>query len=256
MNVHRLFSPNQVACALTVAAALTLLATPAWAQRIRSYDAPTTSGTTTGSQANTGGGTTYIPGMPAPPQRQAPAGEGDAGAEQANTGSYGTVFRPQAGMRSNTTLGEVLNLPLERLYSGVIPGTRDQVTHLSDAHQKGEATASPNRVTWIGFLPKDDVTRVFVQTARRADYEIGRGSDGPTVVVTLRNTKIPARNFSRFIDTSFFGRSVTRIEADQVDRNTVKMTIKLRANESPRVDQENGYLYFDFPHSSAAGDAS
>jgi len=241
---------------IRLAVAVTFLALAGWsstafAQKIRTYTKQAESSNGGGaSSSSSGGGRTaaYYPGPPAPQRTQQQAqgqGQGQGqGKEDKDLpkGSFVTVFAPEGSEKPVVQL----NLPPEKLYHGVIPGQRDDLPMLDRARKKGSDYDEPNTITWIGFQPKDDVTRVFLQTAREAKYSLGHGNG--VLTLTFSDTKIPLRNFSRFIDTSFFDRVVTRIEAKQSDDQTVVVTIQLRESEEPEVAQTDDYVYVDFPY--------
>ena len=225
-----------------IAAVTFLFVADASAQKVRRFDSGgnNTSGDNAAS-GNSGGNTAtriYYPGEPLP--------TGNSGGEAApkeptgsdpavkQTGSYVTVFNRQYQRKR----GLALNLPQDKLYRGIIPGTRDDMPHLQRARKK-----SGNKVTWIGFQPTEGGARVFIQTSERPEYDV---SDNEQIVtVTLSNTGIPLRNFSRFIDTTFFKTNVLRIESKKVSSDTV-ITITLREGNRPNVDREGNYVYLDF----------
>jgi hypothetical protein len=250
---------------------LTLLtvafASPAFAQTIRTYgDTDSNSGGGQSSSAS-GGGQAWYPGMAAPqqasddqqqaaPQKQQAAGaggeHGEAGqGEQQATASHRiTIF--SGAKNSKNSPRTTLDLAVDKLYRGVIPGTRDQVAHLSRAQKSGANQSKTNQLTWLGFRPTDSQTRIFFQTARKADYHIRRKQTPPVIEIVVKNTKISAKNFSRFIDTSFFDRNVKRVEAKKVDSSTVEIAIELKTFEQPTVRQEGSYVYLDFPYTAPA----
>jgi len=137
------------------------------------------------------------------------------------------------------------------MYRGVIPGTRDEVSHLVKAREKAEDRSNRNEVTWVGFQAKDSATRVFFQTGRESNYDLGQS--GQALTVTFNDTILAASNFGRFIDTSYFDRNVTRIEVKQVNRDTVVATISMRDYEQPNVDRSGNYLYLDFSGARVTG---
>lgn len=239
------------------------------AQRIRSY-APVDEGTSGGGGG--GGGAVYYPGQPQPQggavvgqptgqQQAGPAQEGGAGGEKTEE-AVGTfriqVYRPGAAGGAGGRRGPrtTLDLAIEQMYSGVIPGKRAQVAHLTRAREKGQNPAQPNQLTWIGFQPEKDVTRVFLETARSPDYSTRteQSEAGPVYVVTLSNTQIPARNFRRFLDTSYFERDVERIEAKKVDQRTVELHIQLEKRQSPTLQTDGNFLFVDFPYTPPSDD--
>lgn len=242
-----------------VAALLTTicLAPDAFAQKIRSFgtQAEQTYGTSVDTsavnQAQGQTGQTTAPQVNVPPaqeqaqQQQQPGAEGDAGQVQLEP-SYVTVFNP-GGAQAPLPV----DLTPEKMYSGIIPGTRDEVSHLQRARERGQDFSNQNRLTWVGFHARDDVTRVFFQTAREAEYDVGE--EGGAIVVTFRNTVVSAYNFRRFIDTTFFNRNVTRVDVERVNRDTVRARIQLRQYEQPDIDRSGNYLYLDFSGQAMEG---
>lgn len=211
------------------------------AQQIRTY------GSQAEAQYGTQQGTTALPGAPATvsqpqtaPQAPQPKQETDEASGEPDYENSVTVFRRSGD--SESSVRETLDFKPEEMYRGVIPGTRDEVEHLEEARKS--ATSSSNTLTWIGFQPREQSTRVFIQTARAPDYRVSR--DGTTVVLTLANTKLSARNFSRSIDTEFFDRNVRGIDSKQVNRTTVEVRIRLAKGEEPRVNATSSYVYVDF----------
>lgn len=235
--------------ALVVAtfASFAFVASDASAQTIRTYGdkAESAYGNPDGSGA-TGARTVYTPGAPVPPPPQANSGSPNAAGDdkkedgdkkEGDSGSYVTVFK--AGTYNQQPVEE-LNLEETEMYRGIIPGKRDSVDHLS----RDEDGA--NRITWIGFQSKETSSRVFFQTVRTAEYEILSGDASNVLVVRFTDTKIPVRNFKRFIDTSAFEWNVRRIDARQASSGTVEVTIELESDEEPIISRNGGYLYLDF----------
>jgi len=54
--------------------------------------------------------------------------------------------------------------PAHQIYTGIIPAIRDSLPHITPGQTRGAQAQRPNEVTWIGFQPLNDRTRVFVQT--------------------------------------------------------------------------------------------
>ncbi|MEZ4460371.1 MAG: hypothetical protein R3E66_11725 [bacterium] len=228
MKTHRL---------LVALASVIFWSSVASAQTIRSYGDQAEATYGTQAQIN-------YPGAPVPQKSAAPAADPaatpTADGEKKDEPVYSGVTQMYGGSPAN-------NQPLptdltpEQMYRGVIPGTRDSVKHLEKAAIKGQSGA--NELLWIGFQPRDQSTRVFVQTAREANYDMT--TEGNAVVLTFANTKLSARNFSRFIDTSFFNRNVTRIESKKKGKDVV-VTISLKNSERPQVNTTDKYVYIEF----------
>ncbi|MFP4597880.1 MAG: AMIN domain-containing protein [Persicimonas sp.] len=254
------------------AAALALLATafasPADAQTIRNYgDSDSGGGSSSGSSSDSDSAQPWYPGMAQPEQssgddQQAqPEGEGEGDEEGEGEGEEEDAIGPShrisvfSGKKSDPNAPRTtLDLAIDQLYRGVIPGTRDEVAHLARARES--SSSGSNQLTWLGFRPDDEKTRVFFQTARDADYRIERDKQAHKVVIELDDTKIAARNFARFIDTSYFKRNVKRVEAKKAGSNKVEITIELDAFEQPTVRRDGTYVYLDFPHKASDGQGS
>lgn len=242
-------SPAKMIMALGVAGALTLASMDAEAQRIRTY------GDDGGQQS-----TVHLPGAPAPQQQAAttqPSSADEEGGFQESAGTYRITMHGVAGQQQRRQeYLEMLNWARTDLYRGIIPGERDSLPHLARARRDGERTDRPNQVTWIGFQPESDRTRVFFQSPRPMQYRIQDARDGNDLVVIFENTRIPARNFSRFIDASYFDRAVERIEASQTRDGNVEVRLTMRDNVRPQVSRSEEYLYFDFAHLAEESDDS
>jgi hypothetical protein len=250
---------------------LTLLivafASPAFAQNIRTYgDTDSSNSNSGGGQTSgaSGGGKAWYPGMPtgnqssggdqqaAAPQQQGAEEGGEAGEGEAQESMSHRITIYSGQKNTSNSPRTTLDVAIDQLYRGVIPGTRDKVAHLARARESGSDAAKKNQLTWLGFRPTDSTTRVFFQTARKADYHIRRKQNPAVIEVVVKNTQISAKNFSRFIDTSFFKRNIKRVEAKKTDSSTVEIVIELDTFEQPTIRQEGSYVYLDFPHTAAA----
>lgn len=213
----------------------------AFAQKIRTYtdQAESEYGTSSPRTPLTPAtsGATSAPTVTSANTDATPAADGEEAA--ADTTSYVTVFQPGGASQPLP-----VDLTPDQMYRGVIPGTRDEVSHLSRAQSQASDSSNRNALTWVGFQATDDTTRVFFQTGRSASPDLS--VDGSQLKVTFNDTRLSARNFGRFIDTTFFNRNVTRIEVKQVDRTTVVATISLRESEQPSVDRSGNYVYLNF----------
>ena len=134
--------------------------------------------------------------------------------------------------------------PQEVLYQGIIPSKRDSMQGMAKtAGRKGRA-----KVTWIGFQPTDTMTRVFVQAVGGVpEHETVRSEDGRVMTVILKNVAVENSNVLRFIDTSFYKRPVTRIEAKRRGKD-LHLLLNLEPGAAPSVTaSEDTYLYIDLP---------
>jgi hypothetical protein len=229
---------------LALTACLLLWSSSAYSQTIRNF----------GSDAERQYGVqpqqTNYPGAPVTPPAQTsqagqPAADGKSGDEKGENAEITSGVTTMYGRMATKPLPS--DMPVEQMYRGVIPGTRDSVSHLEKAAQQGKTGA--NELLWIGFQAREQSTRVFVQTAREANYSMDTNAEG-AVVLTFTNTKLSARNFARFIDTSFFNRNVTRIESKKKGTDVI-VTISLRSSERPQVNTTEKYVYLEFSASEA-----
>lgn len=233
--------------AVATAGAVTLASAEAEAQRVRTFGDDDVDE----QQA----ATVHIPGAPAPDQQppsaeQSPSGDDEQeGSQQWDAGAYQiSLHGGQSGHQRQKRAAEFLSRDDTELYRGVIPGKRDEVEHLSELKRRAQSSADPNPITWIGFQPEDDKTRVFIQAPRPVEYRLRDASEGNDLILIFRNATIPKRNFSRFIDTTHFDRIVQRIEATERSGATVEVTLSMRDKATPQLSTEGGYLYIDFAH--------
>ncbi|MFW5966348.1 MAG: AMIN domain-containing protein [Persicimonas sp.] len=244
------------------------LGTNAPAQEIRSYgdDGDSSqSGDDSGGSGERGGG--WVPGQPEPEQSEGESeeqqtqqkeeeadGEGEGKDEDAPTPSHRVSMYGGSGggAQGDSELPSTLDMTIDQLYRGVIPGSRDEVAHLKSAHDDG----GPNKLTWLGFRPTDDETRIFFQTAREAQYDLDEDRDEARIELTLDDTQIASRNFQRFIDTSYFERNVERVEAREGNDGEVVITIELDSFEAPQIETEGNYVYLKFPYEGGSNDGS
>ena len=239
--------PTTKMVVLGAAAALTLSSTTVTAQDIQRFDDQV--------ESDDGGGNVVLPGAPAPEQQQeqpaqqpADDTDGDDSEESGAVGSYRISVHnsPRGGSDRDGGADSLLSDDHTELYQGIIPGERDAVDHMQSAREAAESGS--NQITWVGFKPEDERTRVFFQSPRPVEYQIQADSDAGELVVIFDSAQIPERNFSRFIDASHFDRAVERIEARETDGGDVQVTFEMRENVQPSTSVDGEYLYLDFPH--------
>ncbi|MBN1945413.1 MAG: hypothetical protein JW797_07020, partial [Bradymonadales bacterium] len=132
------------------------------------------------------------------------------------------------------------------LYTGIIPNLRDSLPHIARHQQAGQVSDRPNQVTWIGFQPLPGTTRVFVQCSRAPQYQILQEQEGHSIEILLEHTNLSLSNFARFMDTSYFGRSVGMIDAEQLRGQCVRVVIWRDELAPFTVTEDGSYLYVDF----------
>lgn len=179
----------------------------------------------------------------APPvqaQGQGPAQAAPAGAPAEGEGP---LINTSVHGFSNSAEGQWLDA--HDVYFGVIPGDRDSLPHLTRTQRHGH-DGSANTLTWIGFQPFEETTRIFLQTGRPAQYQVEESPDGLTVTLRLRDTRVELSNFRRGLDTSYFGRSVSNVEAFRRGDGVTEVVIELSQATSYTVEGAGEYLYVDF----------
>jgi len=66
------------------------------------------------------------------------------------------------------------------------------------------------------------------------------------VIVSMDETRLSLSNFARFMDTSFFGRAVNTLDAEQVQGGGTRIVIALARQVPYSVTASEDYLYIDF----------
>ena len=133
----------------------------------------------------------------------------------------------------------------EDIYRGVIPTIQDSLPHIERYQERVRAGSATNAVTWIGFQPFDQSTRIFVQTGGSAQYTVQTSPDNMTITVQIQDTRLSLSNFGREIDTSWFERPVTSIQAQRAGSG-VDIVVALREAAEYTVTQSGEYLFIDF----------
>jgi hypothetical protein len=136
------------------------------------------------------------------------------------------------------------------IYRGITPNENDTLPHIS----RFQAAGGTNQLTWVGFQPFQERTRVFVQTGRSASHSVVPSPDGRTLTIRLPSTRIPLSNFQRDIDASFFDRAVTHVRATRSgDSTDVVIELGRTVRYEVTQDAENPtYLYIDFFENESA----
>ena len=130
------------------------------------------------------------------------------------------------------------------IYRGVTPNEVDSLPHISGSQTRGEA--GENTLTWVGFQPFEEFTRVFLQTGRPAQYQVRESPDGLTITVRLRDTRVDFSNFHRWIDASYFGRPVNMIDTNRAEDGITEVTIDLSRYADYALSSDGDYLFLDF----------
>lgn len=139
------------------------------------------------------------------------------------------------------------------IYTGITPNFTDTLPHVSRFERRAESGGS-NALTWIGFQPFPDSTRVFIQTGRPATPQVTASPDGRTLTVRFENTSIGLSNFTRDIDATYFDRPVTHVRGRRVGSAT-EVTIELGGAVDYQIVSDSNnpdYVFIDFTESASA----
>lgn len=110
--------------------------------------------------------------------------------------------------------------------------------------EKVKPSGARRTLSLVGFRPVGGGSRITITTDGPATYEI-REANERTVVVALSNTRISQRNNALFLDTSFFGTPVQRVNPKEVDGD-VLVEITLKDAVPYQAKQAGGDLVLDF----------
>lgn len=235
-----------------VSGALVFATTTAAAQNVQRFDDQAGGGEETG---------VVLPGAPAPEQQQPepqvveqqPADgqeegqEGPAASYRVNVYQGGGGGAAAPGYTPGRTASQdLLNREDSELYQGIIPGDRDDIPHIQALREASQG--EPTVISWVGFKPEDERTRVFFQSSSPVQYQVDEEFEDGKLVVTFDNATVPERNFTRFIDARHFDRTVERIEVEELRGGNVEVTLQLNEDLVPSTTTDGQYLYLDFPH--------
>lgn len=137
------------------------------------------------------------------------------------------------------------------VYYGIIPHIRDTLPHIARFQERGAETSEPNEITWIGFQAFPEYTRVFIQLARFPSYTAEELENGSVLTLIFDNTRIPLTNFSRFVDTSYFDRSVDMIDAETLPNGRARVLIWRDELAPYAISLDGNYVYIDFQDTGA-----
>ena len=161
-------------------------------------------------------------------------------AQQIDAGGV-TVYRTL----NNTEPRVPLDKSKQELYSGMIPGTRDDIGHIT---QKTQTTRAATKLTWVGFLPEERRTRVFLQFDGTPEYSQSMNAQKNELTLSFQNAKVVDKNLLHSIDTRFYRRAVRRITVKRKRNKRVVITLTLQSDAQPQIDTQGSYLYIDFAH--------
>lgn len=181
--------------------------------------------------------------------RTAGAGQGNADADGNTTGTTSDEYfrnRLSGVVVSNSWNQNNWFYRASEIYTGIIPNIQDSLPHLAPYQSQNARNNRPNSVIWIGFQPFGGFTRVFVQFADSPNFEIEELENGHLLELSFPNSRLALSNLRRFLDTSYFQRSVEFIDAEQVTSRQTKLIIWRDSITPYQVSTEGDYLFIDF----------
>lgn len=124
--------------------------------------------------------------------------------------------------------------------AGFYSGVSVQGNHVPPFPAK-QTGAPPVVLTWTGFERAPEGSRVFFELSADAEHEVG--SDGLTLRIRMRNTKVNVRNNTRYLDLRYFKTPVRTVKVTRKGRDTIA-TVVLKREAVPTVqiiDGKAGY---------------
>lgn len=142
-----------------------------------------------------------------------------------------------------------LILPGSAIYRGIIPSTHDTLPHIERYRRAAQASRRSNSLTWLGFQPFDEFTRVFIQTGRAAQPQLVTSPDGLTLTIRLPNTALSLSNFRRALETAWFGTAVSRVTTQRGPSGATDVVIELARDVRYEMTNSTSgaeYVFVDF----------
>lgn len=124
--------------------------------------------------------------------------------------------------------------------AGFYSGVSVQGNHVPPVPAK-QVGAPPAVLTWAGFERAPEGSRVFFQLSAEAAHEVT--TEGLTLRIRMRNTKVDVRNNLRYLDLRYFETPVRTVKVTRRGRDTVA-TLVLERDAVPAVqiiDGKAGY---------------
>lgn len=234
-----------------VGLSLSLLASSAFAQEVTTTPAVPVGGPQPGVEvqyrySNPSASQQVLTAQPVAPASSTPTGQGAA----VTTGEGDEPVFMNDSITSVSNMGAAAGgmamVVGASIYRGITPHENDTLPHIS--RYQARASSGSNQLTWIGFQPFDEYTRVFLQTGRGSTPQLLPSPDGMTLTLRFSSTSISLSNFRRDVDASYFDRAVTHIRAVRNGSGT-DVVIELGRSvryELVRDDANPNYVYVDF----------
>lgn len=119
---------------------------------------------------------------------------------------------------------------------GFYSGVSVQGNHVPPFPAK-QTGAPPVVLTWTGFERAPEGSRVFFELSAEATHEVT--TDGLTLRIRMRNTKVNVRNNTRYLDLRYFRTPVRTVKVTRRGRDTIA-TVVLKRDAVPTVEIVDG----------------
>lgn len=184
-------------------------------------------------------------------------------------------IRPRSEGAAEDTGGEELDLigeEIARMEQGASGETEERVeevviTGTPAVREAPLETSAPapvaipddtglNEILGLDFLPYEKYSQVRITAERPVSYKVHPVGKDNQLVVDLSGVELPPK-FRRPLDTSEFPSNIKMISAYPLRGRPgmVRLVVKLREQQEPRVEERGNIVYFEFPvpESIAAG---
>jgi hypothetical protein len=124
--------------------------------------------------------------------------------------------------------------------AGFYSGVSVQGNHVPPFPAKQTGTP-PAVLTWTGFERAPEGSRVFFELSSEAVHEVT--SNGLTLRIRIRNTKVNVRNNTRYLDLRYFETPVRTVKVTRKGRDTVATVVLKREalHTIEMIDGKAGY---------------
>ena len=184
----------------------------------------------------------YIPGMPVPqvtsPAPAATSADAPAADPAQNNGKISRISKAGDSRKQPQTVQPQPAQPKDDThaeYKGVTPPKR-----LVPENANTFSRTSANQMSWIGFMPEDNIHRVFMQTSQPIAYQqIATSSD--RIELLLLGTKLAVSNNQRELDMTYFKTPFKSAKASSAGKNT-RVVILLKQPAPYEIKQHDNML--------------
>jgi len=134
----------------------------------------------------------------------------------------------------------------DRKYSGHVPRWQGLTSGPKSRNKRCEVLSQP--VEWVGFQNGEDVSRVFVMTAKDAcGYVYSPDDAGNVVVIDLPKTYLANSTLRHDILTGAFPTAVNQVHVEEIAGHGTRIVIALKRKVPYLSARVGRYVFIDFP---------